>query len=234
MARLKRLDIAGQAYHVIQRGNNRQPIFFEREDYLYFLSLLHEFSGLFKCDIHAYVLMTNHIHLLITPQRAGSLSKFMQFIGRRYVRYINKTYERTGTLWEGRFKSSILDSEQYLLGCMRYIELNPVRARMVNNAKLYDWSSYRRNALGVQNDLINSHPLYANLAPAPAKRQAAYCALFNTNTDEETFNDIRSALQGGWALGSDKFKKKLQKSTGLRVEPLKRGGDRRSKKFNKQ
>lgn len=234
MARLARLSVPGVTQHVIQRGNNRQAIFFEREDYRLYLALLREFSAAFSCDIHAYVLMTNHVHLLVTPQQENGLSQMMQFIGRRYVRHVNDTYQRSGTLWEGRFRASMLDSDAYLMACMRYIELNPLRARMVRKVENYPWSSYHRNALGERSELIRSHDLYVGLGPTPELRQKAYAASFRTNADDDMHEEIRKATQGGWALGPEKFQKQIAKVTKSRVTPLPRGGDRRSEKFGKQ
>lgn len=226
MARRPRISAIAQPHHIVQRGNNRQPIFFAKDDYEYFLSLLWEFAGVFSCDVHAYVLMTNHVHLLVTPQSKNGISKLMQFIGRRYVRYVNKMYRRTGSLWEGRFKASIIDSDRYLLTCMRYIELNPVRARMVKKPDQYAWSSYHRNANGERAGAITPHMLYDTLASSPEARRASYIALFNNNTDAEEFEDIRAGLKGGWVVGSDAFKDKIKKALKDRVAPLPRGGER--------
>ena len=160
MARLPRIVVPGQALHLIQRGNNRQPIFFSPDDYIKYLETLSQSAVRQCCSIHAYVLMTNHIHLLVTPDTEDGISLMMQDIGRNYVRYINQTYRRSGTLWEGRFKSALIDSERYLLTCSRYIELNPVRAGMVRVPEEYRWSSYHCNALGKLNPLIKPHHLY--------------------------------------------------------------------------
>ena len=147
MARLPRFVLPGQPQHVIQRGNNRQDIFRAKGDYHYYLEKLGEVADKHQCDIHAYVLMTNHVHLLVTPHQENSIGKMMQTLGRYYVQYFNDRYQRTGTLWEGRYKATLIDTEQYLLTCMRYIELNPVRAKnMAKHASEYPWSSYRCNA----------------------------------------------------------------------------------------
>ena len=160
MARLPRYFVEGQAQHIIQRGNNRKPIFAVDDDYSFYLDCLQEAAGHHGCAIHAYVLMTNHVHLLVTPEIEQSLPKTLQSVGRRYVQYFNYTYDRTGTLWEGRYKATLIDSERYLLTCMRYIELNPVRACMVNHPGDYQWSSYPCNAWGVENPLVNEHLVY--------------------------------------------------------------------------
>ncbi len=148
MARLPRLVAPGQAHHIIQRGNNRQAIFADERDYGVFLERLAEASARFGLAIHAYVLMTNHVHILATPQAAASMGRVMQSVGRRYVRYFNHVYGRTGTLWEGRYRATPIAAEDYLLACSRYIELNPVRAGMVVSPAHYRWSRYRCNAQG--------------------------------------------------------------------------------------
>lgn len=164
MARLPRLDVAGVPQHVIQRGNNREVCFFEEQDYTVYLSKLAEYAEKLEVEVHAFVLMTNHVHLLMTPISTGNISRLMQSLGRYYVRYINKKYDRTGTLWEGRYKSTLIDSEAYLLTVSRYIELNPVRANMVEQPGEYPWSSFRANALGVPIKLITPHEIYLRLA----------------------------------------------------------------------
>jgi putative transposase len=148
MPRLPRYVLPGQPQHVIQRGNNRSPLFNVEADYACFLHYMQDACRRHGCHVHAYVLMTNHIHLLITPESKDGLSKVMQSVGRRYVQYFNTSYQRTGTLWEGRYKATIVDSESYLLTCYRYIELNPVRAKLVGHPAEYRWSSYHANALG--------------------------------------------------------------------------------------
>jgi REP-associated tyrosine transposase len=160
MARLARIVLPGHSVHIIQRGNNRQAVFFAEEDYHNYLRTLGEAAAEGGCAIHAYALMTNHIHLLTTPAHENSLSLMMQSLGGRYVRYINRIYQRSGSLWEGRFKSSLIDSDRYLLICSRYIELNPVRAGMVDTPQDYPWSSYHRNALGHDDAIITPHFLY--------------------------------------------------------------------------
>jgi len=178
MPRKPRFNLVGIPQHVIQRGNNRDPCFFAEEDYRRYLSDLHESARKMHCRIHAYVLMTNHVHLLVTPMVEFGISQVMQALGRRYVYYVNKTYKRSGTLWEGRYKSSLIDSDRYMLTCMRYIELNPVRAKMVNHPGEYQWSSYQNSAHGIENELIEHHPLYLALDNDPKKRQEAYRELF--------------------------------------------------------
>lgn len=223
MARLPRIYVENQPQHIIQRGNNREPIFADKQDYLFYFECLQKASEIHELHIHAYVLMTNHVHLLASPQRENSVGKVMQSIGRRYVQYFNYTYGRTGTLWEGRYKATLIDSEQYLLTCMRYIELNPVRANMVNHPKDYLWSSYQSNALGVPNEWLKSQQLYRRLGKRPNDRQKAYRALFRNHLSLNTVEDIREATNKAWVLGSSRFKKKIEKLAGRRAVPLPKG-----------
>ena len=230
MARLPCFSIPGQPQHVIQRGNNRDVIFVADEDYYFYLEKLKDACQKFQCDIHAYVLMTNHVHLLMTPHSENSISKVMQSLGRFYVQYFNYQYNRTGTLWEGRYKATLLDSEQYLLTCSRYIELNPVRAKMVLHAGEYPWSSYHYNAWGEENQLVTSHLVYRALGRSDNERQLNYRALFDSHMSSIDIEDIREATNKAWVLGNDRFKEQVEKLTVRQAKPKARGGDRRSKK----
>ena len=231
MARLARLNLPGVPQHVIQRGNNRDACFYEEQDYKVYLDKLKEYSRKLEVMVHSFVLMTNHVHLLMTPKEGDGVSRLMQSLGRYYVRYFNKKYERTGTLWEGRYKSTIIDSEQYLLTVSRYIELNPVRAEMVTQPAEYPWSSFRKNALGVPIELVSPHEVYLRLAKTDKTRQKRYMALFETELTEYTLEEIRSSVNRAWVLGDRKFRKQIEKKTGRRTEPSQRGGDRKSKKY---
>ena len=233
MARQPRFVISGQPQHVIQRGNNRDITFVSEEDYRFYLEKLHDASVKHHCHIHAYVLMTNHVHLLLTPHAENSISKVMQSLGRQYVQYFNHNFGRTGTLWEGRYKSTIIDTESYLLTCSRYIELNPVRAQMVKHPSEYPWSSYRYNAIGNDDPLITPHSLYLQLGKMPDERQKAYRQLFRTGLSEMLLAEIREATNKGWVLGNDRFKSKVEKLTARQASPKSRGGDRRSIDFEK-
>ena len=166
MPRKPRINLVGIPQHIVQRGNNREACFYAEEDYRRYLDNLQTSAKKYDCRIHAYVLMTNHVHILATPMTEHGVSEMMQTVGRRFVYYMNKTYKRTGTLWEGRFKSSLVDSDCYLFTCMRYIELNPVRASMVDHPSEYKWSRYHTNGLGETNSLIENHPLYVALDSA--------------------------------------------------------------------
>ena len=213
MPRKPRFNLPGIPQHVIQRGNNREPCFLSEQDYTRYLEDLGQVAHKHQCHIHAYVLMTNHVHLLITPQIEHGISTMMQALGRRYVKYINHTYRRTGTLWEGRYKASLIDSEPYLLTCMRYIELNPVRAQMVQHPGEYKWSSYAANAFGKANPLIYPHPLYRALGTTPDIRCHAYRELFRHHMNNDTLHVIREALNHELVLGRSYFKDKIEAIT---------------------
>ena len=210
MARLARVSVAGYPYHVIQRGNNRQPCFLREQDYRCYLTQLDDAAQAQGCRIHAYVLMTNHVHLLLTPAGAGAVARTMQSLGRRYVGYFNATYRRSGTLWEGRYKSCLVDSERYLLTCYRYIELNPVRAAMVVAPGDYAWSSYRANAEGKIDRLIHPHDEYARLGATVAERCAAYRTLFLEAIGEDRMHEIRAYVQQQRALGTSRFQHAIE------------------------
>jgi len=231
MARHARFIVPGLPQHVIQRGNNRGVIFVDQDDYRFYLEKLQSACQDFRCKIHAYVLMTNHVHLLLTPEAKESLGKVMQSVGRSYVQYFNYRYQRTGTLWEGRYKSTLLDSEHYLLTCYRYIEMNPVRAGMVKAPAEYPWSSYQVNAHGKQDRLIDPHELYLRLAESAHDRQSAYRALFYRHIDSRILNEIRQATNTEWVLGNARFREHIEALTGRQVQPKSRGGDRKSVKI---
>ncbi len=231
MARLPRFVLPGQPQHVIVRGNNRSEIFCADADYRFYLEKLKLACDKHACDVHAYVLMTNHAHLLITPHEEQGLSRTLQMLGRYYVQYFNYSYQRTGTLWEGRYKATLIDSETYLLTCMRYIELNPVRADMVKHPSEYPWSSYHCNAQGQPNELVKPHPEYLRLGKTDEARQAAYRQLFRHHIPEGSMAEIRGATNKAWVLGNDRFKQRVQEQLERRVEPSAKGGDRKSEKF---
>ncbi len=234
MPRLPRFIIPGQPQHIIQRGNNRQEIFREEGDYLFYLEKLADASNKHQCKIHAYVLMSNHVHLLVTSHRENGIGKMMQMLGRYYVQYFNSSYNRNGTLWEGRYKATLIDSKEYLLTCMRYIELNPVRAQnRVNHPSKYLWSSYSFNALGMENQLITPHQEYKRLGRTDAERQSAYRQLFRSRIPEMTLAEIREATNKAWVIGSDKFKSRIARKIDRPVQSRGHGGDRKSKAYRK-
>ena len=229
MARLPRYVIPGQPQHIIQRGNNRQVIFAAEADYQYFRDAMVEASGRFGLAIHGYVWMTNHIHLLATPTDPDSISKTFQSAGRKYVQYFNYTYRRSGTLWEGRYRATVVDSEQYMLSIMRYIELNPVRAGMVVHPRDYPWSSHRRYAYGDNGPNLNwliAPDQYQGLASGEATRRQAYRELFKSAIDEGDLAAIRDAVHKGWAMGDARFKAMIEGLGQRRAAPAARGRPR--------
>ena len=223
MARLPRFFAEGEVQHVIQRGNNREPTFASEQDVVFYLDCLRRASQEHALLIHAYVLMTNHVHLLATPEHEQSLPKTMQSVGRRYVQYFNYAHRRSGTLWEGRYRATPVQAEAYLLTCMRYIELNPVRAGMVGHPADYPWSSYRVNAQGELDGLISPHELYRRLARSPQERLSAYRQLFRVQIAKDDLDAIRDSTHKGWALGNDRFRAKIERLSGRRAAPLPRG-----------
>lgn len=227
MPRRPRILLDGVPLHVVQRGHNRGPCFFAEENYRAYLHWLAHGLKAHGIALHAYVLMTNHVHLLVTPERAIELPKLLISIGRRYVQYVNRSYRRTGTLWDSRYKASVVHAESYLLLCQRYIELNPVRAAMVSDPANYRWSSYRANALGQVNSLLTAHPAYEALGATAGERQQAYRELFRAALEEEAIADIRLALNQGQPLGSERFLSRVAKATGGRRESRPRGRPRK-------
>lgn len=232
MARQPRFMLPGHPQHVIQRGNNRDIIFVSDGDYRFYLETLDDCCTRFGCDIHAYVSMTNHVHLLVTPQTGDGISRMMQSLGRKYVQYFNHQYRRTGTLWEGRYKATLLDTDAYLMTCYRYIELNPVRAGMVAGPGDYPWSSYRANGLGEADGLLTPHPLYQALGNTAQNRQAAYRALFRSRIGDEALSEIREATNKAWVLGNDRFKARVEALTDRQAVPRAKGGDRKSDQWD--
>jgi putative transposase len=209
--------------HVVQRGNNRGACFFADGDYRFYLDVFGDACLRYKVKAHAYVLMTNHVHLLLTPQTPEGISRVMQSIGRRYVQYVNQTYRRCGTLWEGRHKASLVDAEQYLLVCYRYIELNPVAANMVAQPDDYRWSSYGRNAWGQQDDLVSPHEIYAALGGSPPVTQRRYRELFSSRLSSKTVHEIRTAASFSMPLGNERFKQQIESALGRPVGQASRG-----------
>jgi len=208
---------------VIQRGNNRQVCFGGEQDFAAYAGWLKDYSKKYQVDIHAWVLMTNHVHLLCTPRVENAVSQMMQSLGRRYVRYFNFSYKRTGTLWEGRFKSCLVQEEGYLLQLYRYIELNPVRGGMVEHPSDYAWSSYLINALGKISELCTPHPLYLALGSEPIERQSRYRELFKHHIEGKLLEDIRLAANKGMAFGNGRFEAEIESLTGRRMTAKKIG-----------
>ncbi|MGA8260443.1 MAG: transposase [Arenicellales bacterium] len=227
MPRRPRLAIAGIPWHIVQRGNNRSACFFRDEDYRCYLETLEQQARKFACDVHAYVLMTNHVHLLLTPAEKESASLMMKHLNQRYVQYVNRIYRRTGTLWEGRFHSCLTQEDRYVLACYRYIEMNPVRAKMVADPAAYPWSSYRVNALGGPSDLISEHGAYAGLGGDLDERRATYRALFDVGMEGNMTEDIRVATHGNYALGSERFRRQVERVLTRRATPGQPGRPKR-------
>lgn len=234
MARFPRIILPNQPHHVIQRGNNRQAIFLAKQDYEFYLRKLRVCAVKNDCRIHAYIQMTNHVHLLVSPASTVSLGKTMQMLGCCYVKYFNEKYQRTGTLLEGRYKASLIDSEQYLFTCMRYIELNAVRAGIVNHPSQYRWSSYHHNALGLFDDLIQPHEKYYTLGNTSELCQQYYASLFHELIQEESLDQLRVVANTCRVLGDGKFKQSVSLNLKRPVELGIRGGDRRSKAYRNQ
>lgn len=227
MPRRPRQCPPGYPVHVVQRGNNRQVCFTSDSDLKAYATWLQQAAEKYDVEVHAWVFMTNHVHLLMTPNFSDSISRCMQSLGRHYVRYFNHRYLRSGTLFEGRFKSSIVQTGPYYLACQRYIELNPVRAGMVADPASYSWSSYRAHALDQRAALWTPHAEYLALGRTAESRATAYRQLFAQQLSGETVSDIRDALNASLVLGSDRFRKQVEELTGVRQHQLKRGPRRK-------
>lgn len=223
MPRRPRRCPPGIPVHVVHRGNNRQAIFTGDTDIIAYANWLREASEKSGVDIHAWVFMTNHVHLLVTPGVANAVSRCMQFLGRHYVRYFNRRYERSGTLFDGRFRSSLVQTGRYYLACQRYIELNPVRAGLAADPADYQWSSYRAHALGQEPAMWKPHAEYLALGATSAAREAVWRQFFAEPLSAQVVTDIRHALNTGFVLGNDRFRRDVEVLTGIRQRHLKRG-----------
>lgn len=223
MPRRPRVHLDGVPLHIVQRGHNRQRCFFVDADYHCYLRWLGEAIAQCDCSLHAYVLMTNHVHLLLTPRKAGLVPKLIISLGRRYVQHVNRRYGRTGTLWDSRYKSSLVHADDYLLACQRYIELNPVRAGLAQTPEYYRWTSYHANAMGQSDALLTPHPLYLALGPEPEERRAIYRELLRDQVAPATLSAIRLALGQCQPLGDARFCAEIERRTGMRREARPRG-----------
>jgi len=223
MPRQPRYFIPDIPQHVIQRGVDRQAVFFESADYELYLRSLGEAAKRYECQIHAYVLMTNHTHLLVTPGSERSVPLVMQAMGRSYVQTLNKKYNRTGTLWQGRYKASLVQDDGYLLACHKYIELNPVRAGLVSAPADYPYSSFAHNAGGISDGLVTPHNIYESLACTVEERRAAYRRLFRDSIAPEMLSTIRDTTNACLVLGNDRFKDQIEAMLGRSVRPGKSG-----------
>jgi putative transposase len=222
MPRRTRMYIPGLPYHIVQRGNNREACFIEPENYQFYLTLWQQIAKCYGVNVHAYCLMTNHIHFLVTPTSESAISNTMKVVGSRYAHYINCRYKRTGTLWEGRHRSSLVQSEKYLLTCSRYIELNPVRAGMVTRPEEYRWSSYGVNAWGDKSWLIN-HEEYCRLGKTISERCHAYRELFRIQLSDVDLHRIRNAAHYCQPVGDDRFRQQIEERYGIKPGQMKRG-----------
>ena len=203
--------------HVILRGIDRAAVFFEDDDRQFFLSALATAAAEEFVAVHAYVLMTNHLHLLMTAKRDEGIAAVMKRVGQRYVQHVNRTYRRSGGLFEGRFRSSLIEADAYLLACQRYIELNPVRAKMVAAPGEYPWSSYRANALGAADAVVTPHTLFRALSGSDEKRRAAYRRLFEDELSAKVLGRLRECTNGGFVLGNAKFERHIAAMLGRRT-----------------
>lgn len=226
MPRQPRFFYPGAVLHVVQRGNNRTPVFTCAADHRFYLDCLRDASREHRVAIHAYVLMPNHVHVLASPGHALALPRMMQTIGRRYVGRFNFLYKRTGTLWEGRYKAALVDTELYLFACLRYIELNPVRACMVATPADYRWSSHHANAFGDVDPIITPHPSFVALDPNAENRRVVYRRMFAHPVPAETVRAIRDATQFEWVLGQATFRRDVETQTGRRASRLPKGRPR--------
>ncbi|MCU6435086.1 transposase [Undibacterium sp. Jales W-56] len=228
MARLSRLVIPQQLHHIIQRGNHHQGIFQDAEDYAAFLQWLRDAAKAFQVAIHTYVLMPDHLHLLATPMDEGGIAKMMQWVGRHYVPYFNRKYQRSGSLWQGRYRATVLEAEQYFLKCSLAIESNPVRAKLVGDAQEYPWSSFQHH-IGLKIDpLITDHAVYWQLGNTPFQREAAYKEMMQKPLPNADVVSMMDAALKGWLIGSAAFKAEMVRLTERRVTPMKRGRPRKA------
>lgn len=223
MPRKPRFFLPNIPVHIVQRGHSRGPVFFESQDYATYAHWLKEGSKKYDIAVHAFVLMTNHIHLLITQTKAKNVSLFMQFIGRNYVPYINYKYGKSGSIWEGRYKASIVQEETYFLAVMRYIELNPVRANMVDLPGHYRWSSYCHNAGDREIRFIRPHPVYLDLGKTERERYSAYQNLFEGHLNAEEMKRIHESWLTGTPLGNDLFRDEVERQLQCKVGIARRG-----------
>ena len=233
MARLPRFVLPGYPQHVIQRGNNRQQILFEEEDYWFIWEKLGLAAEQFQCEIHAYVLMPNHFHLLLTPHLENGIGRLMQSVGRYYVQYFNARYERTGTLWEGRYRATLVDPRTALLPVCHYVEANPVRAGLVAQPADYAWSSYGANAAGNDDPLVTPHREYERLGRSLKARRTAYAEAAEAPLADDRLKEIRDATNKAWVLGDAAFCQQIESQLNRRALPRPRGGDHRSAAYRR-
>jgi putative transposase len=231
MPRTSRVVLPNYPHHVIQRGHNRQVVFVRDEDYLYYLENLYEWKRELGCKVYAYCLMSNHVHLIIDPgDRVENLALLMKRVAGRQTRYVNNLESRRGTLWEGRYKSSPIDKDSYLTACCRYVELNPVRARIVDDPGEYRWSSYRHKA-GIENiDWLDEDPSYLGLGKTNKERERQYIESVKESIPKSEWDIIRQAVQRGQLTGTSRFIEEVEEKIGRRVEFWRQGRPKVDKK----
>ncbi|MCJ8312680.1 MAG: transposase [Saccharospirillaceae bacterium] len=220
MPRQPRINIPDIAQHIIQRGNNKEPCFYNADDYAVYLAKMEEYAAKFEVEIHAFVLMPNHVHMLLTPKLESAISKFMQALGRYYVQYINRTYGRSGTLWEGRYRATVVGTDAYFLQVSRYIELNPVRSKIVLKPSDYPWSSYQHNAMDNHIDMIIAHHSYLSLGKNTGDRKFTYCHFVNLTMPTSIVNLIRNSTNKSWAIGDEAFITQIEQQLSRRLSPI--------------
>ncbi|WP_444920771.1 transposase [Microbulbifer sp. CnH-101-G] len=234
MPRLPRLNLIDIPQHIVQVGHNNLPCFFDEEDYQYYLISLRNAADQYRVDVHAYVLLPNMIQIIATPRVPDGIPSMMQSLGRRYVQFVNHRYKRSGTIWRGRYKSSLIDSDAYLLTCYRYVELRPLYLGLADSLGNYRWSSFNHHVNTEHNHLIKDHRLYTDLGENAAQRAQAYRKLFRYSFDSRLLDYIAETIKLGHVLGGDAFKDKIEQIANQRVRPLKRGRPRKPKKVEKQ
>lgn len=223
MARLPRYSIINQPQHIILQGLEDQQLYFEEQDFQYFRDCLDASAYNYQLKLHAYALMPDHVHILATPGRKDGVSRMVQSIGRNYVQYYNECYGGSGTLWEGRYRATVIEGRNYLLSCSRYIELNPVRNQLVDKPSEYRWSSYASNALGKTDEMLSPAREYKQLGDSHKERARAYRALFKKKLGDELVREITEATLKGWVLGDRRFARKIEQLSGRRATQLPRG-----------
>lgn len=234
MPRLPRLNLINIPQHIVQVGHNNLPCFFDEEDYQYYLSSLRSAADQYSVDIHAYVLLPNMVQIIATPRIPDGIPSMMQSLGRRYVQFVNHRYKRSGTLWRGRYKSSLIDSDAYLLTCYRYVELRPLYLGLADSLGDYQWSSFNHHVNVKDDYLIKDHHLYTALGDNALERARGYRKLFRYSFDRRLLDYIAETIKVGHVLGGDAFKEKIEQIANQRVRPLKRGRPRKTKKIEKE
>jgi len=227
VARFRRLNLINIPQLIVQTGKANQACFYDAEDYRFYLKSLKAAADQYLCDIHAYVLLANSVQILATPRVPNGISSMMQSLGRRYVQYANHRYQRSGSLWEGRYKSSLIDANGYLLSCYRFVELRPLELRGVEELEDYPWSSFHHHCGTELSDLLVDHTLYEALGDDPEERGEAYSQLFRYAFDPGLLDYIAETVQLGRVLGGDRFKDQIEQIANRRVRPLKRGRPRK-------